>query len=453
MHKSTAIYRSPDEIINLKIRIRIREVGGGGDDPLEEIQTFRWQQKIFGQFERGFYLDRKNCATELERKYHAEVAKLSEKSNVVFSYVNDDGYEGVDDNCGKMHLMADLGDSQATNLCTVTYDPARKVLTMRPDFTQSEPYRIHIEGDVKRIFQYRIDDVSEKIPFDAQLKENEILDRINLHQQKLKLDKGHAGFELPGKNKLDVCLYLEILAARNFENDNVYVQYFIDLPAHWSCKNSDALKGCTQTSIRANSEDGAAHFGLPFEICLEYDVQRMDEEEILKSPYVYFEAVSKDFWDRFRTEGLAYTILPVTQAGVYSYELRCLRICPEGIACNLRRFFIGDFSNYDHITCASLPREPREVRFAYFRPVITFFQGRMNRYGVLSVGTGEISVRVSVLQQSQAFSEDFASENGNRQRKFLLDKLNTSVLIKSIEQVVAAFKVAKRKMVEARKNV
>lgn len=440
MHKSTAIYRSPDEIINLKIRIRIREIGGG-DDSLEEIQTFRWQQKIFGQFERSFYLDRKNCATELERKYHAEVAKLSEKSNVVFSYVNDDGYEGVDDNCEKMHLMADLGDSQANNLCTVTYDPVQKVLTMRPDFTQSEPYRIHIEGDVKKIFHYRIDDVSEKIPFDAQLKEDEILDRINLHQQKLKLDKGHTEFELPGKNKLDVCLYLEILAARNFEHDNVYVQYFIDLPAHWSCKNSDALKGCTQTSFRANSDDGAAHFGLPFEICLEYDVQRMDEEEVLKSPYIYFEAVSKDSWDRFRTEGLAYTILPVTQAGLHSYALRCLRICPEGIVGNLRRFFIGDFSNYDHITWASLPREPRE--------------GRMNRYGVLSVGTGEISVRVSVLQQSQAFSEDFASENGKttRRRKFLLDKLNTSVLIKSIEQVVAAFKVAKRKMVEARKNV
>ncbi|KAK5638627.1 hypothetical protein RI129_012922 [Pyrocoelia pectoralis] len=436
--QSTVIYRSPDKITNLKIRIRIKEIIGGGDDPLEEIQTFRWQQKIFGQFERNFYLDRKNCATELEKKYHAEICKLSEKNNVLFSYVNEDEDE-VDkfDNYEIMHLMADLGDRQAINLCTIKYDSVQKVLTMLPDFTQSEPYYIHVEGDAKKIYEYRVDDVSEKIPIDSLLKENEILDRINLHQLKMKLDKGYREFEIPPKNKLSVYLFLEILSARNFECNTVYVQYFIDLPPHWNCKNSATLKGCTQTSSWLNNER-VAYFGLPLEICLEYDFQEIREGEILKPPSIYFEVVSKDSWDRFRSEGLAYIILPVTQAGVYNYELRCLRICPDGITGNLRRCFIGDFSNYENIIWASISGANENC---------------VNRYGIRTEGTGQINIRIGVLQQSQEFLQDFASNSTGRRRKFLLDKLNTSVLIKSIEQVVAAFKVAKRKMIEARKNV
>lgn len=77
---------------------------------------------------------------------------------------------------------------------------------------------------------------------------------------------------------------------------------------------------------------------------------------IIGAPYIYFEVISKDTFDRFRTEGITYTRLPV-YAGLFDFRLNCLRILPNNLSSNLRRFFIGDYMNYDDVTWFGLPKE------------------------------------------------------------------------------------------------
>lgn len=81
-----------------------------------ETRYFSWQQKIYSRFERDFYKDEKNCLTDLERKYHADVVKMVESDGVLFSYTHDDRFLPPDEvfgveeeRCEVMHIMVDLG--------------------------------------------------------------------------------------------------------------------------------------------------------------------------------------------------------------------------------------------------------------------------------------------------------------------------------------------------------
>ncbi|KAK4878658.1 hypothetical protein RN001_011164 [Aquatica leii] len=435
MYKYTAVYRSPDDITNLKIRIKIVE----NDECIEE-KIFEWQQKVFGKFERNFYRDKRNCITDLEKKYHDDISKALYGDYLLFSYVNEDGFGSdshkSDDKFETMHLMGDLSEFEPTVLCTIKYETTHKYFTLNPDFTQSQPYTIQIETDTKKNYRYYVEDASDKIPLETQLKENEILHKITSHQVKVRMKKAGTDFEVPSKNKLNFYLFCEILSGRNFEYNDIYVQYIIELPKNWSCRNGSNLSGSTFTS-HSSSSDGLSYFGFPFEVYLECNLLEVAEDVIVKAPCIYFEIISKDSWDRFRSEGVAYTILPISRAGVYTYELQCVRTCPAGPKGDLRRFFIGDFSSRSNLNWVALPKEHEQKEV-------------VNKYGIVTVATGQINIRINVLQQSQAFADEPTTK---KRTKFILEKLDTSGLIRSVEQVVAAFKIAKRKMIEAKKNI
>ncbi|KAF5281360.1 hypothetical protein FQR65_LT14758 [Abscondita terminalis] len=445
MLKYTAVYNSPDKISNLKIRIKIKENDENVDD-----QIISWQQKVFGKFERNFYRDKRNCHNDLEKKYHEEVSKGVRDDYIIFSYVNGDEYsDGTDGEV--MHFMADLNDFEPTLLCTIVYDDTRHLFTIFPDFTQSEPYSLQIETDTKKIFQYYIEDASEQMPLEVQLKETEILNKITSHQLKVRSKKAGTDFEIPSKNTLNFYLFCEILCCRNFEYNDIYVQYLIDLPEHWSCPDVSCLKGCTFTS-HSSTSDGLSYFGFPFELHLECNLFELAEDEIARQPCMYLEVVSKDTWHRFRSEGVAYTLLPISQSGVHNYELRCVRTCPTGTKGNLRRFFVGDYTN-GNMNWAGVPEDHEARRRAEGDENDTQLKQKnsINKCAIVTVATGQINIRINVLQQSQAFADEPTATK--KRTQFILEKLNTSGLIKSVEQVVAAFKIAKRKMIEAKKNI
>lgn len=70
-----------------------------------------------------------------------------------------------------------------------------------------------------------------------------------------------------------------------------------------------------------------------------------------------------------------------------------------------------------------------------------------------TVGTGELKVNVSVFQQSSALDLDDDPEMPiyGRRGRFLLEKLRDSGLVRSVEEVVMAFKRAKKNMIDARR--
>lgn len=76
----------------------------------------------------------------------------------------------------------------------------------------------------------------------------------------------------------------------------------------------------------------------------------------------------------------------------------------------------------------------------------------MNKYGVGTVTTGQVSFKVDIVHQSQtSIVEDTKNEPiAFNIRRFLS---TPSPLIKSVQQVLEAFKLAKRNMLEARRRI
>lgn len=52
-----------------------------------------------------------------------------------------------------------------------------------------------------------------------------------------------ASFDVPEEGLMKVFIYGEILSANNFEYDNLYVHYLVELPKHWIATGSPAAKG------------------------------------------------------------------------------------------------------------------------------------------------------------------------------------------------------------------
>ncbi|EFA08377.1 Meckel syndrome type 1 protein-like Protein [Tribolium castaneum] len=473
--KYTAIYRCSDDITNLKIRVKLRQVGDltGEDSDGWEQKDFAWQQKCFSKSEREYYKDEKNCITDLEKKYHSDVGESHTEAHFdLFSYTNDDDFalkqevnDNFRENCDEngqgydygqslvaavrnpighnyefevMYIMADLGEyidstwlKQEQVLCVVKYDRKYKILSINPDFTKSQPYLIRLEGATIRKYHYFLENVSAQMPEEAHRREKELIRKINGHKTEL---LKCLSFKLPAKNKLAVHLFMELAWAQYFEYGPIYVQYFIDLPSDWSPTDQSQLQGVTQT-CHVTGDEGLAHFGHVFDVTLEYNIEDLGKRGIPKCPYIYFEVISKDTWSRYRTEGLTYKALPVAKPGNYRFNLQCFRLIPDRISGQLRRFFIGDCSSYGDLTWVGLPKH-------YDGPVL-------NKYGTNTVGTGLISVTVHVVHQSQAFLDKYR-ENSEENLE-IFEKLNSSSLVKSVEQVLQAFKRARKNKIAARK--
>lgn len=64
-------------------------------------------------------------------------------------------------------------------------------------------------------------------------------------------------------------LFIEILTAKNFEYNNIYVNYYIDLQRHCSSEVS-SLYGTTHTAHSFKTSK-LSYFGFPFEVLLKYN--------------------------------------------------------------------------------------------------------------------------------------------------------------------------------------
>lgn len=248
-------------------------------------------------------------------------------------------------------------------LCTIRYYEDSKLLLMNPDFTKTQPYLLQVTGETVKNYSYFIENACEDIDEATLNREEELCAKLLAQKLKLRAETVGSHFVKPPKNVTHIHLFFEIATATTFDNDRIYVCYYIDLPKNYTCEDQSALTGTTQASDR--------HFGFNFEMTL----QCHDTGERTESPYVYFEVVSKDTWSRFRTEGLAYQCLPVSRAGHFEFRLNCVRICPEGVTGELRRFFIGDCGAHSDISWVGAPRahEVSRVTFVVFFRIIVVF--------------------------------------------------------------------------------
>ncbi|XP_064612245.1 tectonic-like complex member MKS1 [Liolophura sinensis] len=344
-----------------------------------------------------------------------------------------------------MFIMADCSPTERPAeasdeivVCSIQID-ANGVLAIRPDFNKGrKPYVIETTGLGRDVYEFSIEHASKSISRQEQDRENRMYRELySRHTEFLQACVGFE-FEMPPPEVLRLAVHGEIESARNFEYDDLYLHFFLDLPKNWTADPHQQLSWVTQTcKTRIEGRDDVAYFSFPFDFELFYkqdSVREENKDEMPHLPCVLIEVLSLDSWNRFRTEGYTYINVPSTP-GVSTHTLHCWRPIGNSVTSELRRFFIGGSPELEDPTYAAVP---------------TTFDGQLlGKYGFRTETTGSVSVRLNTIFQARAFLERRASK---RSLGSLLDTLGINAVQSNISNVLDAFKRARQRMIQAREN-
>ncbi|XP_019401959.1 PREDICTED: Meckel syndrome type 1 protein isoform X1 [Crocodylus porosus] len=342
-----------------------------------------------------------------------------------------------------MYIMADLGAYGKLGrreyehvLCTIKVD-SNGVITVKPDFTGTKgAYRIEMDGEKRELWKYTIENASPQVKQEEEEREQRVFkDLYSRHKEYL---SGLVGSEfemtLPGTLRLFV--NGEIVSAQGYEYDNLYVHFFLELPAYWSSPAFQQLSGVTQTcATKELGRDKVAYFSYPFTLEMFFTQEDESEGSLPQWPVLYFEVLSLDFWQRYRVEGYGSVILP-SAPGFHTLTVPTWRPVELGTVSELRRFFIGGSPELEDMT--------------YVRVPTTFKGERLSRFGFRTETTGSVTFRLHCLQQSKAFLESSAQRT---RMQSVLDRLGGVSQQSSLYTVLEAFQKARRRMQEARESL
>ncbi|XP_052051326.1 tectonic-like complex member MKS1 isoform X1 [Apodemus sylvaticus] len=346
-----------------------------------------------------------------------------------------------------MYIMADLGPYGKLGykihehvLCILKVD-SNGVITVKPDFTGIKgPYRIEAEGEKQEhssAWKYTIDNVSSLAQPEEEEREQRVFkDLYGRHKEYLSSLVG-TDFEMITPGAFRLFVNGEVVSAQGYEYDNLYVHFFVELPAtNWSSPSFQQLSGVTQTcATKSLGMDKVAYFSFPFT----FEAFFLHEDESVESlpewPVLYCKVLSLDFWQRYRVEGYGAVVLPATP-GSHTLTVSTWRPMELGLVAELRRFFIG----------GSLELEDP----SYVRIPGTFQGERLSRFGFRTETTGTVTFRLHCLQQSRAFME---SSSLRKQMRSVLDRLEGFSQQSSTHNVLEAFRRARRRMQEARESL
>ncbi|XP_041808487.1 Meckel syndrome type 1 protein isoform X2 [Chelmon rostratus] len=339
-----------------------------------------------------------------------------------------------------MHIMGDLSPpgrlGQKENECllvTIKTDGSGTVI-IKPDFNKGkEPYRIVTDGEKREVWRLTVENVSKAMkPEEQEREQNMYKDLYVRHKEYLNSLVGQ-DFEMPPVGVLRYLMNGEIVAAKGFEYDNLYIHFFMELPNNWSSLPFQSLSGVTQTCrTKTLGQENVAFFSYPFSFEAFYMCEKESEESIPQWPVLYFKVLSLDSWQRYRTEGYGYLLFPV-MPGKHTVTCHTWRPLQTGTVSALRRFFIGG--------------SPELEDLSYVRVPGTFKGERLSRFGFRTETTGSVTFNLHCVQQARAFV-DAAMLKKRRQKVF--DQLGGFSQQGAVCTILEAFQRARRKMQEAR---
>ncbi|KAK6183795.1 hypothetical protein SNE40_002424 [Patella caerulea] len=344
-----------------------------------------------------------------------------------------------------MYIMADLSPKEQPTseeheyiLCMLHID-ANGVISVRPDFNRGrKAYIIETISLGRERYEYTIEHASKPMNRLEQDKELKMYREVyNRHKDFLQACVGQE-FELPPPDVLRLVVYGEVEMAKNFEFDDIYLQFFVDLPKDWYAERHQQLSWVTQTCrTKSVKQESVAHFGFPFQVELFYKREFVKEEEkdlLPHFPVIYVEVLSLDSWQRYRTEGYTYFQLP-GKPGTSVETSDCWRPAQKSVVSQLRRFFIGGSPELEFPTYTGIPS--------------TFDGSHLSKFGFRTETTGSITMRFNTMLQSRLFME---KKSTKKSLGALLDNLGITSQQASVTSVIEAFKKARRKMLHARES-
>ncbi|XP_029028760.1 Meckel syndrome type 1 protein isoform X2 [Betta splendens] len=342
-----------------------------------------------------------------------------------------------------MHIMGDLGltgrlglKENECLLVTIKTDGNGTVI-LKPDFNKDkDPYRIVTEGEKKEVWRLTVENVSTVMkPEDKEREQNMYKDLYVRHKEYLNSLVGQ-DFEMPPGGILRFLMNGEIVSAKGFEYDNLYIHFFMELPNNWSSLPSQSLSGVTQTCrTKTLGKENVAFFSYPFTFETFYMSDKESDESVPQWPVLYFKVLSLDSWQRYRTEGYGYLIFPASPG---KYEITChtWRPLQTGTVSALRRFFIGG--------------SPELEDNSYVRIPGTFKGERLSRLGFHTESTGSVTFNLHCIQQAKAF---VAASMLKKRRQKVFDHLGGFSQQGAVCTILEAFQRARTKMQEARESL
>ncbi|XP_042355626.1 Meckel syndrome type 1 protein isoform X2 [Plectropomus leopardus] len=342
-----------------------------------------------------------------------------------------------------MHIMGDLGPpgrlGQKENeylLVTIKADGSGTVI-IKPDFNKGkEPYRVVTEGEKREVWRLTVENVSPVMqPEEKERELNMYKDLYVRHKEYLNSLVGQ-DFEMPPLGILRYVINGEIVSAKGFEYDNLYIHFFMEMPNNWSSLPFQALSGVTHTCrAKTLGKENVAFFSFPFSFEAFYMSEKESEDSVLQWPVIYFKVLSLDSWQRYRTEGYGYLLFPAIP-GKHTITCHTWRPLQTGTVSALRRFFIGG--------------SPELEELSYVRIPGTFKGDRLSRFGFCTETTGSVTFNLHCIQQARAFV-DAAMLKKRRQKVF--DQLGGFSQQGAVCNILEAFQRARKKMQEARESL
>ncbi|XP_037543202.1 Meckel syndrome type 1 protein isoform X1 [Nematolebias whitei] len=342
-----------------------------------------------------------------------------------------------------MHIMGDLGPTgslgQKENECllvTVRTDGSGTVI-VKPDFNKGRaPYRIITEGEKREVWRLTLENVSAAMkPEEKGREQNMYKDLYVRHKEYLSSLVGQ-DFEMPPVGTLRYVMNGEIVSAKGFEYDNLYIHFFMDLPNNWSSLPFYTLSGVTQTCrTKSMGKENVAFFSYPFNLEAFYMSEKESDELIPQWPVLYFKVLSLDSWQRYRTEGYGYLLFPALP-GKHTVTCQTWRPLQTGTVSALRRFFIGGSAELEDLS--------------YVRTPGTFKGERLSRFGFCTQATGSVSFNLHCMQQARAFVDATLLK---KRRQKVVDQLGGFSQQGDVCNVLEAFQRAYRKLQQARDSL
>lgn len=342
-----------------------------------------------------------------------------------------------------MYIMGDLGPSGKLGLkeneyvlCTIKAD-SNGVITIKPDFNNNRgAYRLETVGEKREVWRLYLENSSTDIQAEEKEREQGMYrDLYTRHKDYLNSLVGQ-DFEMPPPGVLRLIVNGEIVSAQGYEYDNLYVHFFLDLPNSWSSILFHSLSGVTQTCrTRSLGKEDVAFFSYPFSFESFFRKEDESDGSLPQWPVLYFKVLSLDFWQRYRTEGYGFLVIPSTP-GCHKMTCQTWRPIQTGTVAELRRFFIGGAPELEDISYVRIPG--------------TFKGERLSRYGFRTKTTGSVTFTLNCIQHARAFID---ANTLKRKRQTVLDQLSGHSQQGSVYNVLDAFQRARKRMQEARESL
>ncbi|XP_074467427.1 tectonic-like complex member MKS1 [Sebastes fasciatus] len=342
-----------------------------------------------------------------------------------------------------LHIMGDLappgrlGQKENEYLLVTIKSDGSGTVVVKPDFNKGkEPYRIVTAGEKKEVWRLTVENVCTAMqPEEKEREQNMYKDLYVRHKEYLNSLVGQ-DFEMPPLGILRYLMNGEIVSAKGFEYDNLYIHFFMELPNNWSSLPFQPLSGVTQTCrAKTSGKENMAFFSYPFSFEAFYMSEKESEESILQWPVIYFKVLSLDSWQRYRTEGYGYLLFPAIP-GEHTITCHTWRPLQTGPVSALRRFFIGG--------------SPELEDHSYVRIPGTFKGERLSRFGFCTETTGSVTFNLHCIQQARAFVD---STMLKKRRQKVFDQLGGFSQQGAVCTILEAFQRARKKMQEARESL